>query len=78
MSTYTTRPLTLLVLLSIVASAGMTVVAAHDQAGLQAVAIARNGSQPSLSWTSAELHGRRARRPIVRREGAVALSPVRT
>ena len=49
MSTYTTRPLTLLVLLSMVASAGMTNVLAHDQAGSQAVAIARNGSQPSRS-----------------------------
>ena len=49
MSTYTTRPLTLLVLLSIVASAGMTNVVARDQAGSQAVAIARNGSQPSRS-----------------------------
>jgi quercetin dioxygenase-like cupin family protein len=57
MSTYTTRPLTLLVLLSIVATAGMTDVAARDQAALQAVTIARNGSRPSLTGPAQNFTG---------------------
>jgi quercetin dioxygenase-like cupin family protein len=57
MSTYTTRPLTLLVLLSIVATAGMTDVAARDQAVLHAVTIARNGSRPSLAGPAQNFTG---------------------
>jgi quercetin dioxygenase-like cupin family protein len=57
MSTYTTRVLTLLVLLSIVATAGMTDVAARDHAALQAVTIARNGSRPSLTGPAQNFTG---------------------